>query len=182
MLSRRVATLGALALGALTLVAASFPWVTGASSTAVDKRVHLVVTGIAAAPGVSAAAFVVVAGALALALAGRIGRWLTVGVLAATGIVTSASAIGVIAHPQRIALAAAADRTGLSSLDGPASLTSAPHLTVALGVLTVLWAFWVASGMRRWPASSRRHERAAGHDEDDLFGSCDALSRGEDPS
>jgi hypothetical protein len=184
MLSRRTATFGALTLGALTLLMASLTWVTASSSTAVGAPIRLAVAGTAAAPGVSAAALVVVAAALALALAGRIGRLLAIVVLAAAGITTGASALGAIANPQRVALAAAADRTGLSSLDGPASLTAGPYLAVVLGVLTVLWTMWVIVSARRWQASSRRHDPvvAADADEDDPFSSWDALSRGDDPT
>lgn len=184
MLTRRAATLGALALGALTLLAASLTWVTGTSSTAVDARVHLAVAGTAAAPGVSAAAFVVVAAGLALALAGPIGRVLACSAVVTAGVTTGASAIGVIANPQRVALAAAADRTGLSALDGPAALTAAPQLAVLLGALMVLWAIWALASARRWHGSPRRHDRVAvaEADEDDAFGSWDALSRGEDPT
>ena len=187
MLRRRTATLGALVLGALTLLTASLTWVTGSSSDAVRAHLRLAVTGTAAAPGVSAAAFVVVAAALALALAGRIGRLLAVIILAAAGITTGASALGAIASPQRIALAAAAERTGLPSLDGSASLTAGPYLAVAFGALTVIWAIWAIwaiASARRWQASSRRHDPGAAAEvvEDDPFSSWDALSRGEDPT
>jgi hypothetical protein len=184
MLSRRTATVGALVLGALTLLTASLTWVTGSSSDAVRAHLRLAVTGTAAAPGVSAAAFVVVAAALALALAGRIGRLLAVIILAAAGITTGASALGAITSPQRIALAAAAERTGLPSLDGSASLTAGPYLAVAFGALTVLWAIWAGVSARRWQASSRRHDPGAAAEvvEDDPFSSWDALSRGEDPT
>ena len=184
MLSRRTATLGALVLGALTLLTASLTWVTGSSSDAVRAHLRLAVTGTAAAPGVSAAAFVVVAAALAVALAGRIGRLLAVIILAAAGITTGTSALGAIASPQRIALAAAAERTGLPSLDGSASLAPGPYLAVALGALTVFWAIWAGVSARCWQASSRRHDPGAAADvvEDDPFSSWDALSRGEDPT
>ncbi|QJW36662.1 Trp biosynthesis-associated membrane protein [Cellulosimicrobium protaetiae] len=160
--SRRTAILSLLLLGGATLAAAVPTWLSTTGATALDPEVEVAVAGTSAAPGVSAAALVLVAAALALGLVGRVGRWVVLAVAAVSGVVATVSALGVALDPEPSARSAVADATGVTELTAPVELTAAPWLAAALGVLTVLVAVWVAVGSRSWAEASTRHERAPG--------------------
>lgn len=208
---RRDVVLTLVLLAAATLVAATPTWVRATGATALSQEVDVTVSGSTAAPGVSAAALVVVAAALALGLVGRIGRWLVLVVVALGGAVVVAGGVGVIASPDRPARSAVAEVTGTSETTSAVSLTAAPYVSVVLGVgilLAVLWALlarvdWsrrvqryeapasqaqVAAGAVA-PARPQRSGRAgatAAPDRDeapiDERAAWDALSHGDDPS
>lgn len=197
--SRRAAIWLLLLLGGATLAASAVTWSTTTGATALDPVVEVVVSGTAAAPGVGAAALVLVASALALGLVGRVGRWVVLAVAAASGVVTTAAALGVALDPEPSARSAVADATGVTELTAPVVLTPAPWVAAALGVLTVLAVVWIAVGSRGWQQASTRHERdgspapsaaaagdgaAPGAQDEGLtdHDAWDALSRGEDPT
>jgi hypothetical protein len=206
--TRRTSIWVLLLLGAATLAAAAPTWSRTTGATALDPQVEVVVSGTDAAPGVSAAALVLVAAALALGLVGRVGRWVVLTVAAASGVVTTVAALGVALDPEPSARSAVADATGVTELTAPVELTAAPWVAAALGVLTVLAVAWVAVGSRSWARAGTRHERATAAGApgtegggvvvepdpaavprdpaaaDDLtdHDAWDALSRGEDPT
>ncbi|MCR1983797.1 Trp biosynthesis-associated membrane protein [Cellulosimicrobium cellulans] len=204
--ARRTAIWVLLLLGGATLAAAVPTWLRTTGATALDPQVDVAVAGTSAAPGVSAAALVLVAAALALGLVGRVGRWVVLAVAAASGVVATVSALSVAIDPEPTARSAVAEATGVTELTAPVELTAAPWAAAVLGVLTVLVVVWVALGARSWAGASTRHERAgaapataagtpAGEtseaagatgrsDVDDVsdHDAWDALSRGEDPT
>ncbi|WP_435736088.1 Trp biosynthesis-associated membrane protein [Cellulosimicrobium sp. PMB13] len=210
--SRRAAIWLLLLLGGATLAASAVTWSTTTGATALDPVVEVTVSGTTAAPGVGAAALVLVAAGLALGLVGRIGRWVVLAVAAASGVVTTAAALGVALDPEPSARSAVAEATGVTELTSAVSLTAAPWVAAALGVLTVVAVVWVAVGSRGWQRASTRHERdgaaagapvaaeagaagattpppdtggAATTPQDDELtdhDAWDALSRGEDPT
>ncbi|MCB7137365.1 Trp biosynthesis-associated membrane protein [Cellulosimicrobium marinum] len=201
--SRRAAIWVLLLLGGATLAVSAVTWSTTTGATALEPVVDVAVSGTTAAPGVGAAALVLVAAALALGLVGRVGRWVVLAVAAASGVVTTASALGVALDPETSARSAVADATGVTELTAPVTLTPAPWAAVVLGVLTVLVVAGVAVAARGWTSASTRHERdasaapaaaSAGASGDEGPGAAtqdaalsdhdawDALSRGEDPT
>jgi hypothetical protein len=159
--SRRAAIWLLLLLGGATLAASAVTWSTTTGATALDPVVEVSVSGTTAAPGVGAAALVLVAAGLALGLVGRVGRWVVLAVAAASGAVTTAAALGVALDPEPSARSAVAEATGVTELTSAVSLTPAPWVAAALGVLTVLAVAWVAVGSRGWQQASTRHERDA---------------------
>src|SRR5690606_33982685 len=90
------------------------------------------------------------AAGLALALVRRAGRWVVIAVLAAAGVLCAVSAAGVLTDPGPVARAAVAEATGVGTLVADPHVTVAPYLGVALGVLAVALAGWVAATSRRW--------------------------------
>ncbi|OLT55201.1 Trp biosynthesis-associated membrane protein [Cellulosimicrobium sp. CUA-896] len=194
--SRRTAVWLLLLLGGATLAVAAPTWATTTGATALDPVVDVAVSGTTAAPGVGAAALVVVASALALGLVGRVGRWVVLAVAALSGAVATAAALAVALDPAPSARSAVAEATGVTELTSPVSLTPAPWAAAVLGVLVVLAVVWVAAGSRTWVRASSRHERGAGAaaepastttdggapDGIDDHDAWDALSRGEDPT
>lgn len=158
--SRRTAIVGLLVLGGLALGASALTWSTSTGSTALDPEVVVAVTGTSAAPGVGAAALVVVASALALGLVGRVGRWVVLAVAAAAGVVITTSALAVVLDPGPSALSTAAESTGVTELTAPVTLTAAGWAAVVLGVLIVVLALWSAVVSGAWSQASTRHEIA----------------------
>ncbi|WP_454043740.1 Trp biosynthesis-associated membrane protein [Cellulosimicrobium sp. Marseille-Q8652] len=157
--SRRASIWLLLLLGGATLAASAVTWSTTTGATALDPVVEVSVSGTTAAPGVGAAALVLVAAGLALGLVGRVGRWVVLAVAAASGAVTTAAALGVALDPEPSARSAVAEATGVTELTSAVSLTAAPWVAAALGVLTVVAVVWVAVGSRGWQRASTRHER-----------------------
>ncbi|PJI85473.1 Trp biosynthesis-associated membrane protein [Luteimicrobium subarcticum] len=211
-LDRRTSVLTLLLLGLLALGTAVPTWLTSAGSTAISAHVAVTVAGTKAAPGVAAGALVVAAGALALGIVGRLGRYLVPVVTAVAGVVVTGAAVGVLRDPRPVAVRAAADTTGVTVLIEPVHVSVWPWLTAVLGVLVVVVSVLALVGARTWTFSTR-HERAgtvapptaaastasgtadtapgAGDgdggsadaiDADDHHAVWDSLSRGEDPT
>ncbi len=198
--SRRTAVWVLLLLGGATLAAAAPTWATTTGATALDPVVEVAVSGTTAAPGVGAAALVLVASALALGLMGRVGRWVVLAVAALSGAVTTAAALAVALDPAPSARSAVAEATGVTELTSAVSLSPAPWVAAVLGVVTLLASVGIAVGSREWGRASSRHERDGGGappatvptpgaapdggapDGLDDHDAWDALSRGEDPT
>ncbi|PZR52474.1 Trp biosynthesis protein [Xylanimonas oleitrophica] len=204
-LTRARATWSVILVGALVLATAAPVWVRSQVDTALEAAVPVEVSGGSAAPAVNAAGLVLVAAGLALALGGRVARWVVLAVVAASGALVAGSAYTVVAGPSDVATTGAADAAGVTELTAPVTVTAWPWLCAALGVLAIVLAVLVAVASRAWPAASGRHERAgapagapaagvatgapagpvADLDDDspvDSHDAWDALTRGTDPT
>jgi hypothetical protein len=160
-------------------------WLRATGSSALEGGVTVAVSGSQAAPGVVAAAIVLLAAAAAAGLAGRVARWVVVGVVAAAGAVVVGSVVGVLRDPGPAATAAVAARTGVSALTGQAVVTPWPWVALGMGLVDVLLAVVLARGSARWGVTSRRHQPTAGAgtgEIDDDASAWDALTRGDDPT
>ncbi|HEY0117788.1 MAG TPA: Trp biosynthesis-associated membrane protein [Cellulomonas sp.] len=186
--SRATGVVWLLVLAALVGLSSLPTWVraTGVGALTGDVPVH--VSGSQAAPVVPAAALALAAAGVAVALAGRVGRWVVVAVVALGGLAVVAASAAVLADAGTPAAAAAATQTGVGHLTGPASVTAGPWVAAVVGVLVVAAAVLLARSSARWAAPSRRHEvgpstpappAAGAPDERDDW---DALTRGSDPS
>lgn len=181
---RRRVVLLLLVLGAASLASAAPVWLRSSGATALAERVDVTVTGTSAAPGVSAAALVVVAAALALGLVGRVGRWFALVVVAVAGVVVGGSALAVLLSPSAAARTAVAEATGVVAPPEVVDVTIFPYVTVALAVAVVAAAAWAAVAPVEWTRQARRfettqHEAGPPDDEQEAW---DALSRGTDPT
>lgn len=186
---RRRAILVVLALALAAFLAGVPEWLRAAGTTALEGEVPVAVTGTQAAPGVPAAALVLLAAGFAVGLAGRVGRWVVVGVVLLAGVLLSASALAVAADPGPVARTAVADVTGVETLAGEVGLTPWPWVAAGVGVVAVLAGVWLALTSRQWARPSDRHDVAPGqgavraavvHDDDQA--AWDALTRGDDPT
>ncbi|WP_049788281.1 Trp biosynthesis-associated membrane protein [Isoptericola variabilis] len=139
------------------------------------------------------------AAGLVLAIAGRVARWLALGVTALAGVLVTASAAAVLADPVPATTTGTTDATGVTDLASPVALTPWPWLAAAVGVLVV-----VRRGARRArrphvgsdrgagtsvsstgtdaPDAGPAAGDGAGGDAPDAHDDWDALSRGTDPS
>jgi uncharacterized membrane protein (TIGR02234 family) len=160
-------------------------WVTASGVSALAGAAAVRVSGSTAAPVVPATALVLAAAGAAIALAGRVGRWVVAAVVLAGGAALVTAAAVVLADPAAPAADAVRAQTGVDHLVGPAVATVVPWFTLTLGVITVLVAVLLARWSGTWSAPSRRHERAAGSGTTptpDERSDWDALTRGADPS
>ncbi|MDT0165043.1 Trp biosynthesis-associated membrane protein, partial [Actinotalea sp. AC32] len=133
--TRRQAVLGTLLVGGAALASVAPTWVVAGTRSALDDAVPIAVRGADAAPATAAGALVVVAGALALALAGRWGvRVASVGV-GLGGVLVTAAALAVARAPEGPARAAALDTVGVATLTDPAGTTPLPWVAAALGLV-----------------------------------------------
>jgi len=174
-----------LLLAAAAGASAAPTWVTASGVSALAGQVAVRVPGSAAAPVVPATALVLAAAGAAVALAGRVGRWVVAAVVLSGGAALVTAAAVVLTDPAAPAADAVRAQTGVDHLVGPAVATAAPWFTVAVGVITVLVAVLVVRWSGAWSAPSRRHERAAGSaatPTPDERSDWDALTRGADPS
>lgn len=176
-----------LAAGAVGLVTVP-TWVTGSGSSVLDGAVTVAVDGAAAAPQAPAAALVLLAAAGALALVGRVGRWVVAAVSAGSGVLVLAAGATVLADPAAAVAGAVADATGVAGAAG-ATTTAGPAAAVVVGVLVVGLAVALLRAPGAWDQRSRRHDRPAGPDAGatatgaaDERADWDALTRGDDPS
>ncbi|WP_159794668.1 Trp biosynthesis-associated membrane protein [Puerhibacterium puerhi] len=159
-LTRAQATWAVVLLGGAALATAAPVWVRSQVATALDPHVAVTVTGTDAAPAIGAGALVLVAAGLALALGGRVARWVVLVVAAGAGVLVTASALTVATDPRPAAVAGASETAGVTDLTAPVSLAVWPWLTAAVGVLAVVVALLAAVASRGWSATSGRHERA----------------------
>lgn len=186
---RRRAILVVLGLALAALLTGAPQWLRTAGTTALQGEVPVAVAGAQAAPGVPAAALVLLAAGVAIGLAGRIGRWVVVAVVALAGVLLTASAVAVATDPRPVAGSAVADVTGVETLSAAVELTPWPWVAAAVGVLVVLAGGWLALTSRQWARPSDRHDPTSArgpapvvvvHDDDQA--AWDALTRGHDPT
>jgi uncharacterized membrane protein (TIGR02234 family) len=184
---RRRAILAALALALVTLLSSVPTWLRTAGTTALQGDVPVTVAGTQAAPGIPAAALVLLSAGVAIGLVGRAGRWVLVAVVALAGVLAAVSAVLVIADPSDVARTAVADATGVETLVAPVTLSAWPYVAVVVGLLVLVTAAWLAATSGTWARPSARHDvgaigRPAVAVPDDDQSAWDALSRGQDPS
>lgn len=182
--SRRRAILAVLLLALVCLGSAVPVWITTGGSTALQGDVPVTVSGTQAAPGIPAAALVLLSAGVAIGLVGRAGRWVLVAAVALSGLLVSASAALVLADPAQDARTAVAAATGVDTLVTPPALTAWPAVAVAVGVVVLAAAAWLAATSGAWARPSARHDvgssgRATPDDDQSAW---DALSRGQDPT
>jgi len=158
---RRTFVLTLLLLGGLGVLTAVPTWLTTTAATALETSVDVTVSGTTAAPGVSAAALVVVAAALSLGLVGRVARWVSLAVVALGGLVIAGSALAFVRSPDAAARSGVAEVTGVARPASEIDLSVAPYLTVAVGVAVVVVAVWAVVARVDWSQRSRRYDAPA---------------------
>lgn len=147
-----------LLLALVTGLVAAPTWVRAAGTSVLTGTVLVHVPGTRAAPGMIGAALALAAAGAALALAGRVGRWLVVTVVLACGVLVLWSAAGVLRDPEPAARQAVAAATGVDHVVAPVSLTAGPWVAVVTGVVVVSAGLVLARSSARWAGPSRRHE------------------------
>lgn len=155
---RRQIVLPLVVLGGAAVATAAPTWLTTVASTVLDEQVTVTVTGNAAAPGVSAAALVVVAAGLALGLVGRIARWISVLVVALGGLVIAGSAATIIRAPESAARTGVAEATGVIGVVGDVTVSVAPYLTLVCGLAVVAVAVRAVVAPIDWGSRTTKYD------------------------
>jgi hypothetical protein len=135
-------------------------WARATATAPVTGDIPVTVSGAQAAPGVVAAALVLLAAAGAVGLVGRFGRWVVVVVVAGAGALITSSALAARSGARATAERLAGDRTGVAQLVAEPEVAAWPWVAAALGVLVLVAAVALARASARWAPPSSRHERA----------------------
>lgn len=178
--ARLVAVLGLLAAGGLGLLAATQPW---AQASLVDGR-ELAASGQDVVASLPILAFVLVALALVLPIAGRAWRYVLGALAILAGGLLVAEAWGGAAEAAAALVALIAEATGLAGAAQQAevaarTLTGWPGAAIAGGALGALVGAWVLVTGARWPA---RAARAARYERTGSGLAWDVMDDGEDPT
>lgn len=188
-LARRWVLLAVLAAAGLTFLGGTLTWVRAEVPT-VLQAVEIGVTGAESAPVVQAAALAVLAAAAALAIGRRIGALLGSVVVIVAGVTVVAGALSTTVRPRDVALAAAAEVSGVREIVGMSQVTVWPYLTAVVGGTLVLLGVVAMASVSSWHVSGHRFEpREAPPTPSPEAGRAararadwDAMERGDDPS
>lgn len=181
---RLLVVLGALAAGALAVLASTQPFAT-AVVAGISKPV--VVAGSAASPALAPLGIVALALGVALTIAGRVARVVLGALLVLLGAGMVAAALPSVLDDAAGTGAAITAVTGLldaGDLVTARSGTAWPEAGTAAGVLAALLGLVVLVRGRRWSTGGRRFraDAAAAARSTDPIAEWDALSRGADPT
>lgn len=199
---KSIVVLTALVFALLAFGATTQTWVDAEVQGSAVRTAHLTVQGSKAATSVSALALVGLAGTLAAAVAGRIGRAVAAVVVVLAGAGVAVACAAVLADPRAAAEGSIAQATGLAGTAATATLTPYPALAAVAGVLLALSGVLLLVASRHWALRTRydaaRSARSStvtsgaagagsagtggeGPTVDGIDG-WDRLSRGEDPT
>ncbi|GAA3305161.1 MULTISPECIES: Trp biosynthesis-associated membrane protein [Glutamicibacter] len=187
--SARSLALFGLAGALIGLWSATRTWITVDVASSSVQIPQIVVDGATAAASVTAVCVVVLAGSLALLIAGKIARYIIAAICLLAGATVITAGIGALRDPQAVASTAVAEATGLAQNAGEYALTAWPAVAVIAGVLIVLQAVLVLVFAGRWPAKASKYDRQAAKasvepkDQSSRnIASWEQLSQGEDPT
>ncbi|MHB1288817.1 Trp biosynthesis-associated membrane protein [Georgenia sp.] len=193
-LPRRAVVLTALLLAVAVVAVGAPPWVGADVPTVIGTR-RVDLSGSAAAPGLTAAALVVGAAALAIGIGRRVGSVIGALALVGAGALVAAATVAFLGDPGNAVLGAAAQVSGVRQIDGAASVAPWPWVALALAAVLVLLGVLALGATRTWGSTGRRFERPAPEAPAPRSASTeatevrtramddwDAFGRGEDPS
>jgi len=183
--NRAGVTVALLVAGGVVLAASAGVWLSAEVPT-VTTTAPVSLTGASAAPATTAAGLVILAGALAMTIAGvAVGR-ISAAVVAATGAGALAQCVQLLRDPAAALEPAAVDVTGVPAVAGEISVHPVAWVAVAGLVVATLVALYAVRAAGSWPRDRSRFERApqavAIDPRTRAMDDWDALGRGEDPS
>ncbi len=155
--ARPVVVAGLLLGAGAVVLAGGRPWASRAVS-GVPGLARVVASGTELAPAVTALALVVAAGAIALALAGRLARRVVATLVVLAGVTLLALVASVLRDPDGALAPAVVAATGQSGpvAAGPAAVTAWPWLAVAGGLLVVVGGLLALVAGGSWAVTGRR--------------------------
>lgn len=186
--ARYLALLGV--LGALLgFWSATRTWITVDVKATSVQIPQVVIDGADAAASVTAVAVVVLAGSLALLIAGKVSRYIIGGLSLLAGAASIAAGVGALADPQSVAATAVSEATGLAQNAGDYAVTAWPAVAIVGGAIMALQAVLIFVFASRWPTKASKYDRqaakkapVANDDSSRNIASWEQLSAGEDPT
>jgi uncharacterized membrane protein (TIGR02234 family) len=184
--SRKATVVLATLVAALAVFACSAAtWVSATVQTTLQP-VTVDVAGSDAAPAVTALGLVAAAGALAVAISGRVLRAVVAVVVVLAGLGAFAASVSVLLDPAGAATTVVGETTGMINAGGEFARTAWPWVAAAASLLVAACGAWALVAGRSWTAA-RRYETsgAPGPGESrrgDEIDSWDALTEGRDPT
>lgn len=192
-LKRRTAVFAALLSGGVLLLLGAVPWVTGSATIPGAGAENISSSGGQAAPVIPALGLVLLAAAVALALARRIGALVTATLIILSGATTTAVSAVVLNDP---ASAMSSQVTEVTAILLPPEAISGVTITIwvavgaVFGVIIAVLGILIWRGAAKWQVD-KRHEKSgakradsSGAASDDLADAdlWDLLSDGQDPT
>lgn len=186
--ARNLAFLGALG-AVIVLWSATRTWITVDVASGTVQIPQIVVDGASAAAATTALSIAVLAGSLALLIAGKISRYIIAAICLLAGIAIIAAGAATLADPQAAAFTAVSTATGLAQNAAQYSVSAWPAVAVAGGALIAVQAVLVLVFARSWAVKGDKYSRSAGKtavEPKDAssrnISSWEQLSDGEDPT
>jgi hypothetical protein len=185
--TKTIALVGGLLAAAAVFACWTQVWVTVGIADAPEA---IEATGQSAAPALSALALSELALVAALALAGRVLRYVLGAVQLLVGAAIAGTSALPLAAPLEAAASSIADHTGLAgdeavrALATSVSVSAWPIVAIAAGIALVLLAVGILVSARSWPGTARRYESGPRHPPvaRNAVDDWDALSGGDDPT
>lgn len=158
---RSLVVLTTVLLALVAFGATTQTWITVALPQSAVQTPTINVAGSDAATSVTAFGLVSLAAALAVSIAGRIGRWIIAAVLLAAGVGMAWASISILRDPAGAAAVAIGKAVGVSDgADATITVTGFPVVPAVSGVLLMFAAMWMLVVGRTW-SSTRRYSASA---------------------
>ena len=186
--ARNLAFLGALG-AVIVLWSATRTWITVDVQSGTVQIPQIVVDGAAAAAATTALSIAVLAGSLALLIAGKISRYNIAAICLLAGLAIISAGVATLADPQAAAFTAVSTATGLAQNAAEYSVSAWPAVAIAGGALICVQAVLVLAVARSWAVKADKYSRSAGKTAAEPkdassrnISSWEQLSDGEDPT
>ena len=186
--ARNLAFLGALG-AVIVLWSATRTWITVDVQSGTVQIPQIVVDGATAAAATTALSIAVLAGSLALLIAGKISRYIIAAICLLAGLAIISAGVATLADPQAAAFSAVSTATGLAQNAAEYSVSAWPAVAIAGGALISVQAALVLVVARSWAVKADKYSRSAGKTAAEPkdassrnISSWEQLSDGEDPT
>ena len=184
--SRRTVVLTALLGAALLMISTTMTWIAATGLGETSSVAEVEVPGSQAADTVAAMGLVGLAGAVAVTIAGRAGRWIIAALLLIASLMSLYASLGVLIDPAGAAESAVGEVTGTTTSAQDYQLGLGAW-TATLGAALMLAASLVLGAVsHRWAdrKASTKYSRTAADEaaEPDEYDLLDGLSEGDDPT
>ncbi|WP_333811937.1 Trp biosynthesis-associated membrane protein [Timonella senegalensis] len=161
LLDRRRLVLTVLLLALAGIALANMTWLSLDFTSVLGEDIAVNVSGHKAAPGLTASGIVVVAAAIYLSIAGRVARYIALGVSALSALSIVGFAVSVLADPRTAVRTSFAEATGVSSVPEGVTVNLVGYAAIAVGILLLAATLWGFVAVRHWRVASSKYDRTA---------------------
>lgn len=161
LLDRRRLVLTILLLALAGIALANMTWLSLDFTSVLGEDIAVNVSGHKAAPGLTASGIVVVAAAIYLSIAGRVARYIALGVSALSALSIVGFAVSVLADPRTAVRTSFAEATGVSSVPEGVTVNLVGYAAIAVGILLLAATLWGFVAVRHWRVASSKYDRTA---------------------